>query len=84
MFPFDAIEETLRDWGYRTEKLEGQIFVQRRFAAAEEQDEVLGQLRERGIDPTGKESEGQLLAEFYLSRPAHEVDAAPLEHLLDA
>jgi len=84
MFPFDAIEETLRDWGYVTEKLEGQTFVQRRFAAAEEQEEVLGQLHERGIDPTGKESEGQLLAELYLSRPAHEAEAAPIEHLFAA
>ena len=47
-----------------TEKLERITFFQRRFAAAEEQEEVIGQLRERGIDPTGKESEGQLLAEF--------------------
>lgn len=84
MFPFNSIEETLRDWGYVTEKLEGKTFVQRRFAAAEEQEEVLDQLRELGIDPIGKESEGQLLAEFYLSRPAYEVEAAPIERLLSA
>jgi len=84
MFPFDSIEETLKDWGYVTEKLEGQTFNQRRFAAVEEQEEVLEQLRERGIDPTGMESEGHLVAEFYLSRPAHEVAAAPLEQLLAA
>ncbi len=82
MFPFESIEETLKDWGYVTEKLEGRTFVQRRFAAADEQEEVLEQLRERGVDPTGKESEGYLLAEFYLSRPAHDVAEAPIERLL--
>jgi hypothetical protein len=65
-----------------TEKLEGRTFVQRRFATADEQEEVLEQLRERGVDPTGKESEGYLLAEFYLSRPAHDVAEAPIERLL--
>ena len=84
MFPFDAIEETLRDWGYLTEKLEGRTFVQRRFAGSEEQEEVLEHLRERGIDPAGKESEGLLVAEFYLSRPAHEVAATPIEQLFAA
>ena len=67
-----------------TEKLLGQTFVQRSFATAEEQEEVIGQLRERGIDPTGKESEGQLLAEFYLSRAANEVAEVPIERLLAA
>ncbi len=84
MFPFDAIKEALRDSGYVTEKLLGQTFVQRSFATAEEQEEVIGQLRERGIDPTGKESEGQLLAEFYLSRAANEVAEVPIERLLEA
>ena len=84
MFPFDAIEEALRDSGYVTEKLLGKTFVQRSFATAEEQEEVIGQLRERGIDPTGKESEGQLLAEFYLSRAANEVAEVPIERLLAA
>ncbi|NKB54735.1 MAG: class I SAM-dependent methyltransferase [Alphaproteobacteria bacterium] len=84
MFPFDAIEDTLTEWGYITEKLEGQTFVQRDFVSDEEQEQVLEQLHKRGIDPAGKESEGQLLAEFYLSRPANEVEATPIEHLLAA
>ena len=81
MFSFDAIEETLNDRGYVTEKLEDHIFVQRRFASAEEQERVLEQLREQGIDPTGKEAEGHLLAEFYLSRPLNERAEAPIEQL---
>jgi hypothetical protein len=84
LFPFDSIEATLKDWGYVTEKLEGRTFVQRRFVSAEEQEHVLEQLRERGIDPTGKETEGHLLAEFYLSRPTNEVAEAPVERLLAA
>lgn len=81
MFSFDGIEKTLNDRSYVTEKLEGHTFVQRRFASAEEQEYVVGRLREQGIDPTGKESEGHLLAEFYLSRPANEKAEAPIKRL---
>ena len=84
MFPFDSIEETLTEWGYVTEKLEGRTFVQRHFTSAEEQEQVLEQLRTCGIDPTGKETEGHLLAEFYLSRSANEVAEAPIGRLLAA
>lgn len=84
MFPFDAIEETLNEWGYVTEKLEGKIFDQRHFASPEEKEQVMEQLRTQGIDPTGKESEGHLLAEFYLSRPANEVAVVPIEQMLAA
>ena len=84
LFPFDTIEETLNDWGYVTEKLEGKTFFQRRFASANEQEQVLEQLRDRGIDPTGKEAEGHLLAEFYLSRPMKDADEVQIERLLPA
>ena len=84
LFPFDAIEETLSGWGYVTEKLEGQTFVQRHFSSPDEQEQVLDQLCERGIDPTGQETEGNLLAEFYLSRPANELADTPIERLLPA
>ncbi len=84
LFPFDAIEETLHDWGYVTEKLAGRTFVQRQFASADEQEQVLEQLCERGIDPTGQETKGNLLAEFYLSRPANERAVLPIECLVGA
>ncbi|NQW10460.1 MAG: class I SAM-dependent methyltransferase [Alphaproteobacteria bacterium] len=84
MFPFDAIEETLSGRGYITEKLEGQTYVQRAFASVEEQGQVLEQLREEGIDPTGKEAEGDLLAEFYLSRPIKDAAEVPIERLFAA
>ena len=84
LFPFDAIEATLNDWGYVTEKLEGQTFVQRRFASADEQEQVLEQLGDQGIEPTGKEIGGHLVAEFYLSRPAKDVASFPIARLLAA
>ena len=84
LFPFDAIEKTLSDWGYVTEKLEGRTFVQRHFTSSDEHEQVLEQLCERGIDPTGRETEGNLLAEFYLSRPADELAEFPIERLLPA
>jgi len=82
MFPFDVIEETLSRWGYVTEKLEGEAFVQREFASAEEQAHVLEQLCDIGVDPTGMEDQGLLLAEFYLSRPKQQAAQMPLTELL--
>ncbi len=84
MFPFDAIEETLNERGYVTEKLEGQTFFQRRFASAKEQEHALEQLRDQDIDPTSKEADGHLLAEFYLSRPRNDVAEMPIKHLSPA
>lgn len=84
MFPFDAIEETLKNQGYLTEKLKNRTFVQRRFASSEEQEEVLTLLYDHGIDLKKEETEGYLLAEFYLSRPANDVLEKPMEELLAA
>jgi len=84
MFAFDAIEETLADRGYVTEKLEGQTFLQRRFESDEEQEQALDQLRDQGIDPTHQEVDGNLVAEFFLSRPKKDVDEMPIKSLLMA
>jgi len=84
LFPFDTIKETLNTWGYVTEKLEGQTFNQRRFVSTDEQKRVLEQLHDLGIDPTGKEDDGHLVAEFYLSRPAKDAADMPVERLLSA
>lgn len=84
MFPFEPIEETLNESGYVTEKLEGQTFVQRRFASSDEQEGVIEHLIEQGIEPAGYEENGSLLAEFYLSRPAADAAATPLQQLLGA
>jgi len=84
LFPFDPIEATLDDWGYVTEKLESRTFVQRRFESSAERKQVLEQLRENGIDPSGMETEGHLLAEFYLARRANEAAEIAIERLLPA
>lgn len=82
MFPFDPIEQKLSEWGFVTEKLEGQTFIQRQFANEQEQEQVMRQLAERGIDPSGKEADGSLHAEFFLSRPADEAAAMTLSDIL--
>ena len=84
LFPFDSIETSLEKWGYVTEKLEGETFFQRQFASDNERDQVLEQLNDQGIDPTGKEAEGHFLAAFYLSRPMEEAAQLPIEHLITA
>lgn len=82
MYPYDDIAATLGKYGLVTEKLQGRTFVQRRFADDEERDYALDQLRAAGIDPSGKEADGDYHAEFFLSRPAADVAAAPLGELL--
>lgn len=84
MFPFDAIEETLTKWGYVIERLVDRTFVQRNFASVNEQEQVLEQLRDGGIEPTSGEVEGQLLPEFYLSRPTADAVDVLIERLLQA
>ena len=84
MFPFEAIAATLDRWGYTTEKLAGETFVQREFVSPAEQAQVLEQLTEVGVDPTGMEDQGHLLAEFYLSRPRDQAGGAALPQLLAA
>lgn len=81
MFPFDNIANTLGEQGYVTEKLESRTFVQRQFASAREQEEVIDRLRDQGIDPAAEEEGSCLLAEFYLSRPAKDAAAEPIGDL---
>jgi hypothetical protein len=78
MFPYDPIERALGEYGYVTEKLTGVTFVQRRFRSREEAAATIDQLEAKGIDVTGKESEGLLHAEFFLSRPPATVEQTPL------
>ncbi|MCE2510824.1 MAG: class I SAM-dependent methyltransferase, partial [Alphaproteobacteria bacterium] len=57
-------------------------FSQRKFASQKERSQVLEQLEDQEIDPNGLESEGTLIAEFYLSRPEAEARDLPLHQLL--
>jgi SAM-dependent methyltransferase len=73
MFPFTEIEETLDAHGYVTRKVEGQTFLQRRFASEEEQTHVLERLSALGVDPEGLETDGWYHAEAFISRPLEDV-----------
>ena len=84
LFSFDSIARSLEKWGYVTEKLEDQTFFQRKFASDEEQEQVLEQLCDQGVDSSSKEASGQFLAEFYLSRPMKDAAEVSIERLLQA
>lgn len=81
MFDFAPLESLLDREGFATEKMRGVTFVQRRFHSEGECAQALRQLRARGLDTAGKEEEGLMHAEFFLSRPAGEADDLSLEKL---
>lgn len=68
MFDFAPIEAELAALGYRTEQAPG-LYQQRRFASPAEQAQVLNTLSANGIDTTGREDQGWLYANLYVSRP---------------
>jgi SAM-dependent methyltransferase len=82
MFPYEPFIRVLADHGLVTEKLTSTSFAQRRFRDADEFQSTLQVLRERGVDPSGIESQGLLHAELWVSRPAEEVQKRPLAKLL--
>lgn len=82
MYDYGAIAHELEAFGLVTEKVPGLTFVQRRFHSEDEFDQTIGALRDQGIDPAGKESEGLLHAELYISRPQAAIDAVPLSDLV--
>jgi hypothetical protein len=79
---YSRIAEALARNGLATDKLEGATFVQRRFRDSREQREAVAALERLGVDPTGKEAEGQVYAELFLSRPAKAVGAALLSEIV--
>jgi hypothetical protein len=79
LYPYEPIEEVLTRRSLVTEKLESVTFVQRRFHSEREYMDTLDALRQRGVEPRGKEAEGLLHAEFFLSRPSSERSRVPLE-----
>lgn len=82
MFAYDDIAETLATHGLVTEKLDGVLFPQRRFASFEEEANTLATLRDLDIDTAGLEDRHGFLAEFYLSRPQAEAEVLPLADLV--
>lgn len=81
MFSFEPLRDLFKSYGYVTEKVQGRLFRQRRFASPAERAEVLERLAERGVDATGRETEGWLHAEFFLSRPLEEARLVPLAEI---
>ena len=80
-YDYGPIIETLRTHGLQTERLP-QTFPQRRFTGPEEEQWAVAEVRKHRVDLAGKEAEGYYHAEFYLSRPASEVERQPLAQLL--
>lgn len=67
--------------GLVTEKSSA-VYSQRRFLDGDEQAWAIEQVEANGLDPADLEADGRYYANFYLSRPAAAVAAAPLEALL--
>jgi len=82
MYPYSEIEAELSRAGLVTEKLDGVTFVQRRFSSTAELEATLQRLEAMGIDPSGKEADGLLHAELFVSRPADAVRSLPLRDLV--
>lgn len=79
-YDYGPIIDSLDDHGLQTERLP-QTFPQRRFTGPDEREWAMAQVRELGVDPEGKETEGYYHADFYLSRPTDEVRGEPLAEL---
>ena len=84
MFPVARIVAALTRRGYAVFKLDGETFRQRRFASPGERDEVMARLADLGVDPTSRESDGWLHAEFFLARPEGEPSGLSLPGLRPA
>jgi len=82
MFPYDSLSSVFAEHGLVTERLASAVFVQRRFRDIAEFDSTLQMLRERGVQTDGFESDGLLRAELYLSRPAADAAAAPIDDIV--
>ena len=80
-YDYGPITETLSAHGLHTERLP-QTFPQRRFTDPEENRWAVAEVRKRCLDPAGKEAAGYYHAEFYLSRPASDIEQQPLTQLL--
>jgi hypothetical protein len=81
MFPIDEIAAMLNSRGYVVYRQRGRTYRQRRFAGADEKQEVLARLAALRIDPAGLEAEGWYHAEFYFAWQQGEGAPLPVEGL---
>ena len=82
MFPYDSLASVFAEHGLVTERLASAVFVQRRFRDIAEFDSTRQALKELGVQTDGFESDGLLRAELFLSRPAADAWAAPLDDIV--
>ncbi len=69
VFDYAPIQDLLATYGLETVTLPG-TFKQRRFADDEEREGALADVRRRGLDPEGKETDGWFHATGFVSAPA--------------
>jgi hypothetical protein len=81
VFDYADIAAALAEYGLVTEQVEGTTFVQRRFADQDERRAATADVTRRGLDPTGRESDGWYHADCYVTRPAAAA-TTPLPQLL--
>lgn len=79
---FGPIVEAASRYGLLTERLDDVTFRQRRFADDAERGHALAELHALGIDPDGREDEGWHHSDFYLLRPADDVETVPLAEFI--
>jgi hypothetical protein len=82
MFDYQDIAQVMKRRGMLTERFEGTTFIQRRFRDTEEMETTVSQLEARGINCTGKEADGLLHAELFVSRPSSEAQAKPIQRMV--
>lgn len=82
MYSYDRIAATLARHGLVTEQLSDTTFKQRRFASSDEQSATIRAVRARGFDTSGKEDDGWLHCDFFLSRPADDTGRQRLSDVL--
>lgn len=79
---FEPIAEVLDSHGLVTEKVDGFVVPQRRFANDNEQQFVMDRLDSQGLAPTAIERNGQHGAELYVARPADGTPTTTLDEVL--
>jgi SAM-dependent methyltransferase len=82
VFDYKPLSLCMAERGLVTERFEGATFVQRRFRDRAECESIIRLLHEAGVDPKGKEAEGLLHAELFVSRPELEINNAPLSEVV--
>ncbi|MGC0420147.1 hypothetical protein [Embleya sp. AB8] len=80
--PYRPVADLMARSGLVTEKLHARSFRQRRFTGSAERRATFAALAANGLHPAGKEADGYYHTDLYLSRPAADVAALPLAHLL--